>query len=213
MADLKAGDKVWYVPDHCHALDLAKLPDGSVGHAFHFACTQNSPQHGLKAGDLVEHPQFGAITSRTETGHLQTGSGLVIRPHAPKFYWPAVVAPRHDVILDGFVTHGSAVVSGLAHTSQVEAGVTTVGGRFTPFPAGAVVARVDSDSQVTLSAPADLGGAGAGVFRLVFSHPGLQLDIDHPLDAWTLHYKLDGPNQVRHDAAAKRPHTYHLAGE
>ena len=100
MSDLKAGDRVLYSPDLCHATSCRVLPGGSAETLFHFRHKKagarggpNGPTHHRKGDRASLHPNAkGVVLLRNDAGVLETHDGHEIEPDVPRSYWPAVVA-------------------------------------------------------------------------------------------------------------------------
>lgn len=73
------GDKVWYVPDVAHALDV--LADGT--RAWDFESTNGRDAGRALADDLV--------ANLLQRGQRQAGRAAQLRPLAPRCVWPARV--------------------------------------------------------------------------------------------------------------------------
>jgi hypothetical protein len=107
MADVKVGDRVWFVPGMEHAFTR----DAAGKHQFAFRHAEDAPArlgyHGHRKGDLVNLDTAGKLQSVGKA--LRTGQGHTIEPHAPICFWPAWVVevlPDGSVCLDVIHPHG-----------------------------------------------------------------------------------------------------------
>lgn len=196
--ELAAGMKILYVPHLDHALDTGR--DGKP--VFHWVHAKAAPNgaHPVREGEAVDwsrvepkrnvgeaspHVREPAESDYSQGAKLRGPYGHLMKPGAPKSFWPGVVADDPE----GFRRRAIAAIAA-------------------KHAAAAVVARELSAEH--LADVCRLAGLDVPEHD---PSDGLILVVKHPNGVATNYLHLSGPNAVTHDPDKKKHHSYHVEDE